>query len=62
MKATWNELDLATCVHRNKSRDNVCLAVITRLFDYRGLNKDDDTLCYVTSCLRNRQIVMCSTV
>ena len=22
-----------------KNRDNVCLAVITRLFDYRGLNK-----------------------
>ena len=39
MKATGNELNLVTCLHRKKSRDNVCLAVITRLFDYRGLNK-----------------------
>ena len=35
----------------------VLLLYVTRLFDYRGLNKGDDTLCYVTSCLRNRQIV-----
>ena len=38
MKATWNELDLATCLHR-KQKQHVCLAGITRLFDYRGLNK-----------------------
>ena len=24
---------------KKKNRDNVCLAVITRLFDYRGLNE-----------------------
>ena len=24
---------------KKKTRDNVCLAVITRLFDYRGLNE-----------------------
>ena len=40
MKPTGNELDLLTWLHRKKkSRDNVCLAVITRLFDYRGLNE-----------------------
>ena len=41
MKPTGNELDLVTWPHRKKkkNRDNVCLAVITRLFDYRGLNE-----------------------
>ena len=40
MKPTGNELDLLTWLQRKKkSRDNVCLAVITRLFDYRGLNE-----------------------
>ena len=40
MKPTGNELDLVTAsTEKKKSRDNVCLAVITRLFDYRGLNE-----------------------
>ena len=39
MKPTGNELNLVTASTEKKSRDNVCLAVITRLFDYRGLNE-----------------------
>ena len=40
MKPTGNELNLVTAsTEKKKSRDNVCLAVITRLFDYRGLNE-----------------------
>ena len=40
MRPTRNELDLVTWLHRKKkNRDNVCLAVITQLFDYRGLNE-----------------------
>ena len=39
MKPTGNELDLVTASTEKKSRDNVCLAVVTQLFDYRGLNE-----------------------